>query len=102
MSATCSFYSDCDYLLVHDDLREDRMFAFVLYLTGSEGWNPDWGGALQLFSTNEAGDPKEYVKDIIPANNQFIFFPVTNKSFHQVIFFVLIISMHYFVSISGG
>lgn len=78
------------------------MFAFVLYLTGNEGWNPDWGGALQLFSTNEAGEPKEHVKDIIPANNQFIFFPVTNKSFHQVNSFALAISKFYFVNILGG
>lgn len=83
-SATCSFYAHTDFLLVHDDLQEDRMFAFVLYLTGPETWISDWGGSLQLLSTDEEGHPNKVVKSIYPANNQLVLFPVTNKSFHQV------------------
>lgn len=84
-SATCSFYSNTDFLLVHDDLQEDRMFAFVLYLTGPENWDASWGGSLQLLDCNERGHPGDIKKSINPANNQLILFPVTNRSYHQVI-----------------
>lgn len=84
ISATCSYYSDTDYLLVHDDRQDDRLVAFILYLTGKENWNKDWGGSLQLFSCDENGQPDKIVHDILPTNNQFVFFPVTNKTYHQV------------------
>lgn len=84
ISATCSLYSDTDYLLVHDDLREDRVVAYVLYLTGKEGWNTEYGGSLQLFSKDAEGQPLQAVKDVWPSNNQFVFFPVSNQSYHQV------------------
>lgn len=84
ISATCSLYSDTDYLLVHDDLRGNRVVAYILYLTGKEGWDRKYGGALQLFSKDADGQPLEAVKEIWPVNNQFVFFPVTNESYHQV------------------
>ncbi|CAH1102533.1 unnamed protein product [Psylliodes chrysocephalus] len=84
VSATCSLYSNTDYLLVHDDQREDRMVAFVLYLTGKDGWCEGKGGALQLLSKDEHGQPKEIIRDIFPANNQLVLFPVTSDSYHQV------------------
>ncbi|XP_056635786.1 prolyl 3-hydroxylase OGFOD1 [Diorhabda carinulata] len=84
ISATCSLYSNTDYLLVHDDQREDRMVAFVLYLTGKSGWNQSKGGALQLLNKDEKSQPNEIVRDIFPANNQLVLFPVTNDSYHQV------------------
>ncbi|CAH0555517.1 unnamed protein product [Brassicogethes aeneus] len=84
ISATCSLYSNTDYLLVHDDQREDRMVAFVLYLTGENGWSKEKGGALQLLDKDENGQPRNTVKDIFPANNQLVIFPVTSDSYHQV------------------
>ncbi|XP_066157201.1 prolyl 3-hydroxylase sudestada1 [Euwallacea fornicatus] len=84
ISASCSLYTDSDYLLVHDDLREDRMVAFILYLTDEYGWKESDGGSLQLFSKDENGQPCDVVRSIIPVNNQLIFFPVTNESYHQV------------------
>lgn len=84
ISATCSLYTDTDYLLVHDDQQDDRAVAFILYLTGKENWKPKYGGALQLFTTDIDDQPLEPVKHIFPSNNQFVFFPVTNKSYHQV------------------
>uniref|UniRef100_A0A6P7FK15 Prolyl 3-hydroxylase sudestada1 n=1 Tax=Diabrotica virgifera virgifera TaxID=50390 RepID=A0A6P7FK15_DIAVI len=83
ISATCSLYSNTDYLLVHDDQREDRMVAFVLYLTGKNGWNESKGGALQLFNKSETGQPQVCVRNIFPANNQLVLFPVTSDSYHQ-------------------
>lgn len=86
MSATCSLYSDTDYLLVHDDRQDDRMVAYVMYFTGKDDWNPKHGGALQLFSKDSNGQPLDAVRDVFPANNQLVFFPVTNDSYHQVYF----------------
>lgn len=84
ISATCSFYSHTDYLLVHDDQQDDRLVAFVLYLTGKENWKEEWGGAFEMFSSDEDGHPNKAVRSIYPSNNQFVFFPVTNRTYHQV------------------
>lgn len=89
-SVTCSFYSDTDYLLTHDDLQEDRAIAFVLYLTdpvyksSDELWTSEMGGALELFNKDDNGHPRKSVKKILPKNNRFVFFKVTNDSYHQV------------------
>ncbi|KAL3269497.1 hypothetical protein HHI36_008563 [Cryptolaemus montrouzieri] len=84
ISATCSLYTNTDYLLVHDDQREDRMVAFVYYLTAPEGWDFEKGGTLDLLSKDEKGHPSKAVRSILPKNNQFIFFPVTSDSYHQI------------------
>ncbi|KAF7279201.1 hypothetical protein GWI33_007607 [Rhynchophorus ferrugineus] len=84
ISATFSLYSNTDYLLVHDDQRDDRKVAFILYLTDDFGWNEIDGGRLLLLRKDKRGQPHEVVQSILPANNQFIFFPVTNDSYHQV------------------
>jgi Rps23 Pro-64 3,4-dihydroxylase Tpa1-like proline 4-hydroxylase len=84
ISATCSAYSNTDYLLVHDDQREDRMVAFILYLTGPEGWDESKGGALQLLNKDSDCQPSQIVHSILPANAQFVFFPVASDSYHQV------------------
>lgn len=73
-------------MLVHDDQREDRMVAFVFYLICTDKWTEDKGGALQLFNKDSSGHPKDIVRSIFPCNNQFVFFPVTNDSYHQVTF----------------
>ncbi|KAK7869148.1 hypothetical protein R5R35_006609 [Gryllus longicercus] len=82
LSLTYSCYSNSDYLLCHDDKCEDRRIAFILYL--NKEWKEDEGGALQLFSTDDSGQPVEVVRSIIPEFNKFVFFEVTDKSFHQV------------------
>ncbi|XP_030764497.1 prolyl 3-hydroxylase OGFOD1 isoform X2 [Sitophilus oryzae] len=84
ISATISLYTNTDYLLVHDDQREDRMVAFILYLMDETGWQKNNGGCLQLLNKDSDGQPSDIVYDIAPSNNQFIFFPVTNESYHQV------------------
>lgn len=73
ISATCSLYNNTDYLLVHDDQREDRKIAFILYLTGPNGWSKSKGGALQLFNKDENGHPCKVVREIFPSNNQLVF-----------------------------
>lgn len=48
-----------------------------------EGWRPHMGGALELFSCDEAG-PAQVALRAFPANNTLAFFAVGPKSFHQV------------------
>lgn len=88
ISASCSMYNCGDFLLTHDDLLTDRLIAFVYYLSpwkGQEQWTASMGGALELFQTDKDGQPNYPVKKkIYPSNNQFVFFKVEKKSFHQV------------------
>lgn len=88
ISASCSMYNFGDFLLTHDDLLSDRLIAFVFYLSpweGKEKWNESMGGGLELFETDQVGQPKFPVaKKIFPSNNQFVFFKVEKKSYHQV------------------
>ncbi|XP_061396044.1 prolyl 3-hydroxylase sudestada1 [Musca vetustissima] len=88
VSASCSMYTCGDYLLVHDDLLKDRQIAFIYYLSPweeNEQWKEDQGGCLEIFASDEKCLPSFPVKrKIAPKNNQFAFFKVGSKSFHQV------------------
>lgn len=88
VSASCSMYNFGDHLLTHDDLLSDRLIAFVFYLSpwkGKNDWDETMGGALELFSTDDDGQPAfPAVKKVFPSNNKFVFFRVEKKSFHQV------------------
>lgn len=85
VSASCSMYNAGDHLLVHDDLLGDRKIAYVFYLSPWTEWTESMGGALELFTCNEHIQPiHPPVQKIFPKNNQFVFFKVSEKSFHQV------------------
>lgn len=88
ISASCSKYTTSNYLLTHDDMMSDRKIAFIYYISPYEDlkeWTTDMGGALDLFNTDKDGLPCYPVaKSIFPKNNQFVFFEVSDKSFHQV------------------
>ncbi|KAH8278864.1 hypothetical protein KR018_010523 [Drosophila ironensis] len=88
VSASCSMYNCGDYLLVHDDLLKDRQVAFVYYLSpwpGLEEWTDAQGGCLEIFSSDEQCFPQFPVqRKIPPKDNQFAFFKVGSRSFHQV------------------
>lgn len=88
VSASCSMYTCGDYLLVHDDLLKDRQIAFIYYLSpwkGAEEWNEKQGGCLEIFSSDDQCFPQFPVQHKIPPkNNQFAFFKVGSRSFHQV------------------
>lgn len=89
VSASCSMYNNGDHLLVHDDMLADRRIAYVFYLSpwsGVERWTPEMGGALELFPFDPAtGQPTYPIeRSFVPQNNQFVFFPVSSVSFHQV------------------
>jgi len=83
------------HLLCHDDVIGSRRVSYILYLTDPDvRWQPSWGGALRLYSTDEkTGDdgkkyqvPREmWSKVIPPAWTQLSFFEVRpGESFHDV------------------
>lgn len=69
-----SYYRKGDYLLCHDDLIDDRQYAFSYYIDEYES------GELILFN-NEAN--KE-IKRIDVTRNTLVIFQVSSVSFHEV------------------
>ena len=77
IDASGFIYSNCDYLLPHDDRLENRKIAYVLNL--SKDFVKLGGGSLDFFNKNKI------VKSIYPKFNTFTIFKVINgKTFHQV------------------
>lgn len=77
---SASLYQNTDYLLPHDDQLEGRKIAFMLYLSTLKESD---GGKLILYKT-KGSIPREEEKAIIPEQNTFVFFKVSEKSFHEV------------------
>ncbi|XP_052776787.1 prolyl 3-hydroxylase OGFOD1-like [Mya arenaria] len=82
VDAFCAKYAHTDTLLCHDDELEGRRIAYIYYIVND--WAEADGGALDLFSVDENIQPKEVVKSILPAKNNFVFFEVSPGSYHQV------------------
>ncbi|XP_041379271.1 LOW QUALITY PROTEIN: prolyl 3-hydroxylase OGFOD1-like [Gigantopelta aegis] len=86
---TCSKYEYADTLLCHDDELEGRRVAFIYYLTDPT-WSHEDGGrhidlmTLDLYNTDDHGQPSDIAQSIIPQWNSFAFFEVNPVSFHQV------------------
>ncbi|XP_019859293.1 PREDICTED: prolyl 3-hydroxylase OGFOD1-like, partial [Amphimedon queenslandica] len=83
VDATCAKYDYTDVLLCHDDELEGRRIAYIYYLV-DPSWEKKDGGTLDLFNTDEFGQPHQIVHSIVPLWNSFVFFEVTPISFHQV------------------
>lgn len=83
MDLFCSQYKYTDVLLCHDDELEERRIAFIYYLVPNS-WSASDGGTLDLFDSDEKIQPKNVVKSIVPTRNTFLFFEVSEISFHQV------------------
>ncbi|KAL8612110.1 hypothetical protein ACOMHN_013989 [Nucella lapillus] len=79
----CSKYDYTDTLLCHDDELEGRSIAYIYYLV-PDSWCKEDGGTLDMFDTDDKGQPNNIVKSIVPAKNLFLFFEVTPGSYHQV------------------
>lgn len=85
-------YTKGCHLLNHDDVIGTRRVSYILYLPlpHYQGWQPEWGGALELYPTRDGPDgvpEPECIpsKCIPPSWNQFIFFEVQpGRSFHSV------------------
>lgn len=85
-------YTKGCHLLNHDDVIGSRRVSYILYmpLPHYQGWQEEWGGALELYPVKPGPDgapePEPIpAKCIPPSWNQFIFFEVQpGKSFHSV------------------
>ena len=86
-----SYRKGC-HLLNHDDVIGTRRVSYILYmpLPHYQGWQSEWGGALELYPVRPGPDgvpePEPIpAKSIPPVWNQFIFFEVQpGRSFHSV------------------
>ncbi|KAE8258575.1 hypothetical protein A4X13_0g1601 [Tilletia indica] len=81
-----SYTSGC-HLLNHDDVISTRRVSYILYLPDPEQpWQPEWGGALELYPVVKEGEPANIPSKTIPPQwNQFTFFTVQpGHSFHSV------------------
>ena len=61
---------------IHPKLKLQRKINLIIYL--GEGWNPEWGGQLELWSA----DKKECVTSVDTLFNRAIIFDTTQKSYH--------------------
>ncbi|CAL1701001.1 unnamed protein product [Somion occarium] len=85
-------YTKGCHLLNHDDVIGTRRISYILYMPipHYQGWQKEWGGALELYPTKLGPDgtlePENIPsKSIPPSWNQFIFFVVQpGRSFHSV------------------
>ncbi|KAI0702912.1 Oxoglutarate and iron-dependent oxygenase degradation C-term-domain-containing protein [Cytidiella melzeri] len=85
-------YTKGCHLLNHDDVIGTRRVSYILYmpLPNYQGWQPEWGGALELYPVQIGPDgvpePETIPSKCVPPSwNQFIFFEVQpGKSFHSV------------------
>lgn len=83
------------HLLNHDDVIATRRVSYILYLPDpADPWQPQWGGALELYPVRTAQDgegntakaPENVPSVVIPPKwNQYTFFAVQpGHSFHSV------------------
>ncbi len=75
-----SIYKDTNYLICHDDMLENRAFAYILYLND---YSQEDGGRLRLYHC-ENNKPLVIAKEIMPKFNKLVVFEVSSKSFHDV------------------
>jgi hypothetical protein len=74
-------YKGGSFLLCHDDQLDDRIFAFVFYL--SDVSHSD-GGLLDFFEDSYNNVPNTISFSLIPKKYSLILFEVSLRSFHQV------------------
>ncbi|EPQ31176.1 uncharacterized protein PFL1_01364 [Pseudozyma flocculosa PF-1] len=80
-------YRDGCHLLNHDDVISTRRVSYILYLPDpDQPWQPQWGGALELYPVRSKGTPDDLPSKVIPPKwNQYTFFTVQpGHSFHSV------------------
>jgi hypothetical protein len=69
-----------DYV-IHPKIKLSRKLNLIVYLTPN--WNPEWGGALEIWSHNSETDkPKECVSKIDCLFNRAIIFDTAQNSWH--------------------
>jgi Rps23 Pro-64 3,4-dihydroxylase Tpa1-like proline 4-hydroxylase len=65
---------------IHPKIGEQRKLNIIIYMT--KDWNKDWGGGLELWSSDENGEPKEMSKMVENVFNRAVIFDTTQNSWH--------------------
>lgn len=79
-------HSTAGYLNLHLDYSRHpkldlyRKYNLLVYL--SSEWDPAWGGALQLWSSDQEGQPNGCEQVIEPRFNRAVLFDTTQRSWH--------------------
>ena len=76
-------FTQHDHLMPHSDCLGTRHTAFILYLV-PENWTSEFGGTLDLFSSDNNKQPVKIARSLCPQFNSFSWFEVSNTSWHQV------------------
>lgn len=68
---------------IHPKLGLQRKINLIIYLT--KDWNPDWGGAIELWShDHETNRPKKIEKKVDCLFNRALLFDTTQNSWHGI------------------
>jgi Rps23 Pro-64 3,4-dihydroxylase Tpa1-like proline 4-hydroxylase len=68
-----------DYNL-HQQWKLDRRLNVILYL--NDHWDEDWGGALELWDSDDANHMTDCAKKYFPVANRLVIFSTTERSWH--------------------
>ncbi len=79
LHGTC--FEQTDYFLPHDDKRDDRKFAYVIYLNSLKKGE---GGLLEFFGASGQRPTTKILQSYLPLENSFMLFEVSRQGFHQV------------------
>jgi hypothetical protein len=65
---------------IHPKLKLERHYNLIIYMTPN--WNPAWGGGLELWSSDENGNPVECATTVENKFNRAVIFDTTQNSWH--------------------
>lgn len=98
VDCACNCHSTSCHLLCHDDVIKTRKISYILYLTDDEPamWQPEEGGALELYDSTVDQKTKQRIPDSIPCKqtlplfNHMAFFMVDpGTNFFFFVYFLL-------------
>lgn len=67
-----------DWLDPHVD-SADKLFSHIFYF--ADGWQPDWGGCLEILGS---ADPADVVASVAPVTGRSVLMARTDRAWHQV------------------
>ena len=65
---------------IHPKLKLERHYNLIVYMTPN--WNPEWGGGLELWNSDEQGNPSTLATTVENRFNRAVLFDTTQNSWH--------------------
>ena len=65
---------------IHPHSNKERRVNLINYLC--PGWDPAWGGSLQLYGHDDSNQMTELIRQVDPAHNRACLFRTSDISFH--------------------